>query len=290
MNSDLIVNIRSFHKNFKLLGDSQRPLLDVSKPLFSYFLTILRDDNPLPFPITSENEWAFLISELNRHGLIPLLYTKIAQLPVSCQPSANIKKKFKETFLKNNLAYQIYLRQLREVLEAFSQADVEVIVLKGLALAWAVYPDFAARPFGDIDILVKPQKFLLARKLLYELGYRTRFKRFEHFKDICKAEDFFHRESRQRPLTLDLHWNLFDYYGIGRNDWSADVFDQAEPVKVTGISFNTLNPVDALIHSAVHLALNHNEGIRLIWIADIAFLTQKLNEMNGWSCSRKKIR
>ena len=289
MNSELITSLKTFHSDFNLLGRPQASLLEMPQPLLVYLLSILRNDTPLPCPDASKPDWSSFISELSIHGLIPLLYMKIAQSPEAYHPPNHIKEKFKEAFLKNNLAYQIYLRQLREVLEAFTQADVEVIVLKGLALAWSVYPDFAARPFGDIDILVKPQKFILARKLLFELGYRNRFKRFEIYKDISKAEEFFHVTNRKRPLTIDLHWNLFHHFGIERNGWTIDLFHQKEPVKVPGISFFTLDPVDAFIHAAVHLTLNHDEGIRLIWVADLGYLTRKLNETDGWPLLQRNI-
>jgi hypothetical protein len=289
MNSELITNLRIFHCDFKILGNPQRSLLDTPQPLFVYLLSILRDDNPLPCPDASEPEWAFFITELSMHGLIPLLYFKISQLPEHCHPPKEIKRKFKEAFLKNNLACQMYLKQLKEVLETLCRKDVDVIVLKGLALAWSVYPHFAARPFGDIDLLTKSEQFLHARKSLLEIGYSIKFKRYEIYKDICKAEEFFHKTDRRKPLALDLHWNLFHHFGIDRNGWTIDVFRQKEPVKVPGISFFTLDPVDAFIHSAVHLTLNHDEGIRLIWITDLAYLTRKLNEIDGWPILCRKL-
>ena len=289
MTNELITNIKSFHNEFRLAGHPQGILRDASKPLMSYFITMLREDTPLPCPSVSDDEWAFLIDELSGHGLIPLLYLKLAELPETCQPPREIKARFKQAFLKNNLSIRIYLRQFSEVLAALRNADVDVIVLKGLALAWSVYPHFGARPFGDIDLLVKPEQFLLTRKLLYRLGYRARFKRFENYRDICKAEEFYHAANRQRPLKIDLHWSPFDHYGIRRNSWASRVFCETEPVQMPGVSFRTLNPADALIHTSVHLTLNHSEGIRLIWLADIAFLTQRLNEIYGWTQLERKI-
>ena len=45
-------------------------------------------------------------------------------------------------------------------------------------------------------------------------------------------------------------------------------------VETPTLKFETLDKVNALIYAAFHLILHHPESLRLIWIGDIAFLSQ----------------
>ena len=91
-------------------------------------------------------------------------------------------------------------------------------------------------------------------------------------------------------MTIDLHWNLLHYYGIQRDNGFGDVFGRAVTVEMPSLIFRTLDRVDALIYSAIHLMLNHSEDRRLIWICDIAFLAKKIVEIKEWEVLEKRTK
>ena len=71
-----------------------------------------------------------------------------------------------------NLARNMYLyAELRRILEALREKDVEVIFLKGAALAKTVYGDIGLRQMSDIDILAKKEDLPKAVELLFHMGY-----------------------------------------------------------------------------------------------------------------------
>ena len=47
---------------------------------------------------------------------------------------------------------------LREISRALNRAGLDALLVKGAALALTVYADPAARPMGDIDLLVRPRE------------------------------------------------------------------------------------------------------------------------------------
>src|SRR3954453_1285326 len=56
--------------------------------------------------------------------------------------------------------------------EAFAAAGVEVLLLKGAALARSLYRPDEHRTYSDIDLLVSPVHRAAAETVLRELGYR----------------------------------------------------------------------------------------------------------------------
>jgi len=284
----LLNQIRQFHNELRLAGSPGTSLLNVSDQVLSYVVSTLRQTELVFLPQISDKEWSDLLARLSYHGIIPLIYWQITQFPAELRPPEMIIARMREIFLKNNIYYQILVRQLRVIQDAFEKQGIRSLVFKGLALAWTVYPDFATRPSGDIDLLVKPELFLKAREVLIQIGYGYNFKRFEMFKEICKAEEFVHQKDAKKPLTIDLHWNLLHYYGIQRDNGFENVFARTADVEMPGLKFQTLDRVDALIYSALHLMLNHPECRRLIWICDIAFLAQKMVENQEWEVLKKR--
>ena len=284
----LLNEIRQFHNELSLAGRPGTSLLNLSDQVLSYVVSTLRQKEPSSLPQISDKEWSDLLVHLSYHGIIPLIYWQITQFPAELRPPEMIIARMREIFLKNNIYYQILVRQLRVIQDAFEKQGIHSLVFKGLALAWTVYPDFATRPSGDIDLLVKPELFLKAREVLIQIGYGYNFKRFEMFREICKAEEFFQQKDAKQPLTIDLHWNLLHYYGIHRDNGFGNIFGRAATVEMPGLKFRTLDRVDALIYSALHLMLNHPESRRLIWICDIAFLAQKMVEDQEWEVFKKR--
>jgi hypothetical protein len=286
----LLNEIRQFHNEFTLAGSPNGNLLNLSDPVLSYLVSILRQKEPVFLPQISDEEWADLLHHLSYHGIIPLIYWQMTQFPAELRPPEIIISRMRDVFLRNNIYYQILVRQLRIIQDEFKKQGIRSLIFKGLALAWTVYPDFTTRPSGDIDLLVKPEQFVKAREVLIQIGYGYHFKRFEMYKEICKAEEFFHKKDEKKPLTIDLHWNLLHYYGIQRDNGFGDVFGRATDVKMPSLSFQTLDRVDALIYSALHLILNHPESRRLIWICDIALLAEKMVETKDWEILEKRTK
>ena len=81
---------------------------------------------------------------------------------------------------------------------------------------------------------------------------------------------------------------MFQYHGIKRNNDVGEFFCRAKTVETPELTFQTLDPVDALIYAAFHLILHHPEALRLTWISDIAFLARNLVEPDQWENLQKR--
>ena len=287
-NELILKDIHQFHTDLNLAGEPPNALLLLSDELLSYVLSLLREERPI-LPQATVDEWSELLTHLQCHWIIPLLYWKIGHLPPELRPPEVICSRMREVFLSSHACYLRMESQLHKVLDAFSKDKISVIVYKGPALAWTVYPASAARPFGDIDLLVKPEQYLKARGVLLQIGYQSQFNRFETFQELFNSESFVHQKDVTKSLEVDLHWDIFQYHGLRRDNDIEAFFQRKIAVETPMLTFQTLSSVDALIQAAFHLILHHKDGRRLIWISDIAFLAQHLVDPDDWVLLQKRV-
>jgi hypothetical protein len=288
-NNDLILrDIREFHADLSLAGEPPNALLSVSDELLCYVLSLLREEQPI-LPEATLDEWSELLAHLQCHRIIPLLYWKIGHLPIELHPPEAICARMREIYLASHVRYLNMERQIREAYDAFNREKISALIYKGPALASTIYPAYAARPFNDIDLLVKPEEYLKARNVLLQLGYQSQVNRFEMFQELFNSEAFIQEEDTAQLFEIDLHWDVFQYHGLKRDNDVGELFRNKTDVRAPMLKFQTLSRVDALIQAAFHLILHHKEGRRLIWISDIALLARTLVYPDDWTVLRKKV-
>ncbi|GAD90018.1 hypothetical protein VHA01S_031_00300 [Vibrio halioticoli NBRC 102217] len=67
------------------------------------------------------------------------------------------------------------IKRLHNIAQAMTEANVEIILIKGLCLSYYIYADLYARDFNDIDLIVSKDNFVKACQVCYELGGESEF-------------------------------------------------------------------------------------------------------------------
>jgi len=277
----LAEKIRNLHQELTLCGEPPNALLDFPNELIIYISSILRNE-AFPPPELPINQWSDVLSCLRFHWILPLLYRQISSLPPENHPPEDIMNKMRKSFLISRVRCLHMEKQLGEIINAFHNEEVQILVLKGPSLALSVYPDPALRPSSDLDLLVLSEQMSKARAILGKLGYQNLGKRFEHSRDFYSEETFLHQKNARDNRAIELHWDLHAFSGINREVKVEELFQRAVKIEKAGLTFETLHPLDALIHRAINMAIWHNKDIRLIWIYDTALLAQRLKASKDW--------
>jgi hypothetical protein len=272
------------HVNRTLCGIPRNALFDVSEDQLAYLLAILRNEPPLPLKF-SEDQWLDLLGILKCHWVLPLLYRRIGTFPPGLCPPEPITDQLRMAFQESRVRSLRLERQLAEILDAFETEGVRSLVLRGPALGLSIYPDPALRPGSDLDLLVLPKQTMKVRKILEDLGYGCLGKRFEVTRDFFREEEYVHKKNPKDNLPVDLHWvhwELHPFFEKGHDTAIDSLFLRSQKFDSSTLTFETLQPVDALIHAAIHLAMIHRRDMRLIWIKDIALLADHLRVPDDW--------
>ncbi len=199
--------------------------------------------------------------DLASQRLLPLAYHNLRALGVTELGIDRVKGIYRRTWYSN----QILFRRVAVVLRAFHAAGLQTMLLKGTALVLRFYEDSGLRPMNDCDVLVRPEQATEAVRVLAGLGWRTKWRPIETFKEPLFSTINGHEFLDPDWRMLDLHWHVLPQCGYAGAD--DDFWDGAEAVQFQGELTTVLNAEDTLLHVCLHgLVWNPESLVR--WIAD----------------------
>jgi hypothetical protein len=169
-------------------------------------------------------------------------------LTLSSEQAEELLERHRDAMLQV-LALERHLVTLSGALE---DAGVEMVLLKGSALAHTVYPDPAWRPFADLDLLVRGSDFQLAVEVLADRGFRRSLPEPRAGFDarFGKAAELVGGDG----LTIDLHRTLVvGPFGL----WIDldELFAGTTLFNVGGRVLRRLDDASLFLHACVHASL-----------------------------------
>ncbi|HKQ78516.1 MAG TPA: nucleotidyltransferase family protein [Blastocatellia bacterium] len=201
-------------------------------------------------------------------GIQPFLSHKLKLTGALQTCPALLQQTFERRRLMELISHNLRKNELLRLLEAFHEAHVRVVILKGAALSYLIYPEPSVRTCCDIDLYVSPRKVAAADLALRSLGYELIRKYLFEFTYL--------REDQGAEHILDLHWRLSDsaYFGV-KFDFN-EIYKRSIPVCALSPRARTLDMVDSLINACIHMA-HHETWDRLIWLTDVYLLCHQLS-------------
>lgn len=156
------------------------------------------------------------------------------------------------TYLLNLDRNLILLTKALEVIREFEKRDIESLILKGLYLAFNVYPNPGLRPMTDIDLLVKRDDLKEIEEVLNILGY-AEVSPQAHKTYGCDAT-FCSKDG----VYLDIHWDLCQYERFkGIIKITDDFWRRASEFILDEIPLKTLSIEDHILYVSLHYYLVH---------------------------------
>ena len=186
----------------------------------------------------------------------PLLYRRWREAEVAL-PAA-VEERLERADLASSFLSLVARQTLAEAIQAFDDAGIRAVVLKGFAISEAVYPGAAARPMVDLDLLVRDADAAGAAACLERLGYRDEPDHNPAFDRRFGGEIRFRRADENR-LAVELHWDLLN------SEWPRRAmripaeawWQRAVPLAIGPVRTWALAPDDTLLYLAIHLAIHH---------------------------------
>lgn len=199
------------------------------------------------------------------YRLYPLLAERVVALSLAEPHLGMLQGVRRQTTVRNLMS----LDQLDDVLATLDGAHIGTVVLKGAALVLSVYRNTGIRPFQDLDVLVDPQRYDEALRLLRAEGWEALYDYdpglWDHASSLRRGEvnlDLHRRYSRELviPGHLDLSWDLTKSVPAPR-------------ALRSGRAVRVLAPTDALLHTLAHGTLARGP-VNLRWVADARQLVE----------------
>lgn len=213
-----------------------------------------------------------MLSFIKSAGLSPWLYHYIqTHACAHLFPEAfvhELKKAYMGTMIRNRQIFSVW----QEVQAILLAHGIEVVALKGCALAFTVYPDEAIRPMGDLDVLVREGQAKQARQLLVDKGAEQRYVPISEVHDQVHA----HVSSiTYKGILVEVHQRLYAL-GDPLNPPVEPLFNSRVTIPVGSSSVTVLSDTWFVYHLATHALHGYRlGGMRLGWLFDIGYLLNR---------------
>ena len=198
---------------------------------------------------------ALQISQRELDEITPLLYDsgtaalgwrRISKTPLRECSSAEV---LHQAYRLQCLQSEIHEQKIQKLFSLLRQAQVDAVLAKGWATA-GTYAERALRPYGDIDICVRPEHFKLAEEVLSA------------------------PEARDCWVDLHKHFSEIDERSLD------DLFARSRTIALRGEEIRILGPEDQLALSCIHL-LKHGAW-RPLWLCDVGVAIEALPAEFDW--------
>jgi hypothetical protein len=243
------------------------------------------DDGCLQGALALPLDWAAVERRADYHSMMPPVAYALKRYGGDLVPQ-EVCERLQQRLLLTTRSNLAWLQEWRRILQAFEDAGISVISLKGPALALLAYRIISLREFVDLDLLIRPDDLLRARNVLLRAGYQLRF-------PLAGNTDAAWLRSRNRQLDfvnnelgtlIDLHWGaLHDMFSF---QLPVDqLFESAQAEHHEGISFLSLSPEYLLLFLCAH-------GTKHCWpdlrgLCDVACYVQTAQGLNWELCIRQ---
>jgi hypothetical protein len=220
-------------------------------------------------------DWNRIVAISYAHGIAPLIYHNLLASGVVTRLTSRPAKRLKGFYYGNAARNTILYSELKKVLSALQSQRIDVVVLKGAALAQTVYPSIVLRPMTDIDLLVRQQKLGEAETKLLGLGYTF------DLSTQAASRKAYHFVFRKRSATsIEVHWHIkrpTDPFSIDIDD----LWERSQRIEIADVEALVFSPEDLLLHLCQHLWKHHlTGGIRPL--CDLAEAAKYHGEKIDW--------
>ena len=170
-------------------------------------------------------------------------------------------------------------RELGRLLRVFAAADVPILLLKGAALAYSLYPEPWLRPREDTDLLVEGSDASRAGELLVSLGYQPALMQ----RGELVANQRLHVRSEASGLRhdCDLHWKIANPVSFAELLTPAELMRGAESTSLDEVELRCPRRAHALLLACWHRASHHYDSPNLLWLYDLHLLVEGLTDADA---------
>lgn len=209
-------------------------------------------------------DWPGVFEEADRHQVLPLLYPVLLDTGLGMGLSEDLLEELRKASLYDGKEEERKFFEIEKVLSGLSDADIPVIVLKGLVIR-DLYPHPYLRTMADADLLVRPEDMESAGNVLVEMGYNKG-------PMIEKHTDYSHASLPHIELHRKLLAELqFSYDG----DFEEAVWSRAATVHIGGTEVLSLCPKDKVLYLLLHMASHIiSSGFGLRQLCDLVLVLE----------------
>jgi len=233
-------------------------------------------------PSGDPQTWERVFHAAAQLGVAPLLYVRLKTATLQSAVPTAVLQRHKRDFLWSQAHNMKVFARLREVLAVLHAHRIEVMALKGAALAELVYGQIGLRTMGDIDLLVRKSDLARVEATLEDMGFRA--------DESYRTKEWYQTQhhhivpyaSRDGVLKLDIHHDITTVSSSIRVP-VEDLWTHAQIVRIATMASLTLSWEHMLLHLALHMADQNRFLGDLRGLCDVAEIVRRFPGGIDWN-------
>lgn len=188
--------------------------------------------------------WDTVLFYAKFHSVTSLLYRNLKLFNNLDQIPREARRALLRLSHRTEYQNRLLSNTLHDLLKLFSEADIPVVVLKGISLVEIIYGHFSLRPLIDLNLLIPKEKLELAKRLLLKEGYTIQPQ------DPSQGRLFsqLHLEKRKDfEVHILLQWHIVNWPRIHAIDLPR-IWGEAQPIRLSGCDTLIPSPVDLVLY------------------------------------------
>lgn len=172
--------------------------------------------------------------------------------------------------------------ELRNLLQAFREAGIPLLLFKGPALAYTVYPNPHLRTYHDIDVLIHADDIARIDAFLTERGYTAYEEYRANTLDKNRTGYNYTLKLSNPGLKVLVELHTAPHAGeISAEFDAASLWERAQSVEILGEQVLIMNPQDHLLYLCWHFRFHWFS--RMLWLYDLVVMVRTLNPVMDWN-------
>ncbi|MBM7573497.1 nucleotidyltransferase family protein [Aquibacillus albus] len=218
-------------------------------------------------------DWDKFVDLTIHHRVFPLIYKEFKKYEKSIVPD-RIMQRLEHYYTNNTFNMLALTAEMGNVCQAFSDNNIQALVLKGPVLAESLYGNISDRTSKDLDILVPIDSINKVKTILTEYGYildKNQPWILDDWKWKYHHLSYYHPEKK---VQIEIHWRLSPE--MGKEPSFDELWKRRKVSDLTDGPVYLLGSEDLLFYLMNH-GFRH-AWFRLRWLVDInRLLSKELN-------------
>ncbi len=233
------------------------------------------------------SDWEVFTKMAIDRAAAPLIVDKLPKLSNAGLFPEGVLRSLKQASLRTLTRNMLLTEHFRQVIRAFSEAEIPVIALKGSMLSDWLYGNINLRQFSDLDLLVPQEKGLDALEILRKMGYASNDMTLTDF--ITENTSIVHYKPMiKNGVSVEIHIRVHSEMEPYSVELSS-MWKQAVPLPLHGVTALGFCPEDLLMHLCFHLDKHFISGkFQFTCLYDLVNMLNHKGEVLNWELFEQK--
>ena len=237
-------------------------------------------------------DWCKILFFAQKYNMEPLLYSKLQQKGYFIYLPVEIKSHLVRKYNASSMSSLKCDYEITRLLLELNNADIDVILLKGIYARKCIYNNPAERMMCDIDILVQESDLESSLNILRDFGCKVN--ESYNIENLKKFSQHIPVIITPKGFNIELHWTFFPPDSLVKPLINVqELWEEKEQIFTEDVNFYSLNKEQMIVYLCLNIAENRFKQ-KLLQIYDIYLVLQKekinwdniLNIAENWSSQK----